>query len=175
MLTLVLSILGIGSSIAADTLAEPLKIGILDWQQLLAKAPQAEEAGKRLEKEFQEPKDKLINKQKEFQVKRDKLQRDKDVMSSAERGRKEKELGKMEQELRRLDEELRGDIATRHREEMDEFVKIVKEVLDKFATEEKLDLILPQEATSYFSGRIDITDKILERLEKVAKSSKDKR
>ena len=55
---------------------EATKIGVFDWQQLLSKAPQAEAAGKRLEKEFEGPKDKLIAKQKEFQTKRDKMQRE---------------------------------------------------------------------------------------------------
>jgi outer membrane protein len=161
--------LGSSFAMASDT---PVKIGVLDWQQLLSKAPQAEEAGKRLEKEFQSPKDKLVNKQKEFQSKRDKMQRDKDVMSAADRGKKEKDLAKMEQDLRRLDEELRADYTTRHREEMDNFVTLVRSEVEKLAQEEKYDLVLPQEATLYIADRIDITEKVLERLEKVAKTNK---
>jgi len=160
-------LLGSTLAIAADT-----SIGVLDWQQLLTKAPQAEEAGKRLEKEFQGPKDKLVDKQKEFQTKRDKLSRDKDVMSVAERGKKEKDLAKMEQDLRRMDEELRSDYTNRHREEMDDFIKIVRDVVDKLAQEEKYDLVIPQEATLYVAERIDITDKVLSRLEKAGKSKK---
>jgi outer membrane protein len=147
-----------------------MKIGVLDWQQLLSKAPQAEEAGKRLEKEFQSPKDKLINKQKEFQAKREKMQRDKDVMSAADRTKKEKDLAKMEQDLRRLDEELRSDYTTRHREEMDSFIAVVRGEVEKLAQEDKYDLVIPQEATLYMADRIDITDKVLERLEKSAKT-----
>ncbi len=156
---------------SVSALADDVKIGVLDWQQLSNKAPQAIEAGKRLEKEFQGPNEKLIAKQKEFQAKRDKLQRDKDVMSVAERGKKEKELAKMEQDLRRMDEELRSDYTTRHREEMDDFVKTVREAVEKLAQEEKLDVVLPQEATVYVSDRIDITDKVMNILEK-AKSNK---
>jgi len=168
LLTICLSIV---SALAVASEA-PVKIGVLDWQQLLSKAPQAEEAGKRLDKEFQKPKEQFINKQKEFQTKRDKLQRDKDVMSGAERGKKEKELAKMEQDLRRLDEELRADITTRHREEMDDFIKVVREAVEKMAVDEKFDLILSQEAALYVSERIDITSKILEQLEKTAKTAK---
>jgi len=154
--------------------SDPTKIGVLDWQQLLSKAPQAEEAGKRLEREFQGPKDRLVNKQKELQNKREKLARDKDIMSAAERGKKEKELAKLEQDLRHMDEELRSDYSTRHREEMDEFIKVVREVVDKVAKEDKYDLVLPQEATLFIAERIDLTEKVLDRLSKlktVAKSS----
>lgn len=155
------------TSVIADSAA---KIGVLDWQQLLAKAPQAEDAGKRLEKEFQGQKDRLVNKQKEYQTKREKLQRDKDVMSAQEKSKKEKELLKLEQDVRRLDEELRSDYTTRQREEMDDFIKIVKDIVDKFAQEEAYDMVVLQEATLYISERVDITEKILEKLEKSAKS-----
>lgn len=166
--------LGLGSmAVLADEL--PTRIGVLDWQLLLSKSPQAEDAGKRLEKEFQAPKDKFVNKQKDFQTKREKLQRDADVMSVAERGKKEKELAKMEQDLRRMDEELRSDYATRHREEMDLFIKEVRDVVEKVAEEYKYDLVLSQEAALYVAERIDITGKVLERLEKVAKSSSAKK
>lgn len=155
------------------------KIGVLDWQQLLTKAPQAEEAGKRLEKEFQARKDKLINKQKDFQAKQEKIQRDRDTMSDAERSKSEKELTKLQQDLRHMDEELRSDYTARHREEMDDFIKIVREVVDKLAAEEKYDLVLPQEATLFMNERIDVTEKVLQRLAKTKTSiksdSKDKK
>lgn len=157
-----------------------MKIGVLDWQQLLTKAPQAEEAGKRLEKEFQARKDKLMGKQKEFQAKQEKLQRDRDTMSDAERSKSEKDLTKIQQDLRHLDEELRSDYTARHREEMDEFIKIVREVVDKLAAEEKYDLVLPQEATLFMNERIDVTEKVLQRLAKTKgtttkSDSKDKK
>lgn len=160
-------------AMAADDL--PTRIGVLDWQLLLSKAPQAEDAGKRLEKEFQAPKDKFVNKQKEFQTKREKMQRDADVMSVAERGKKEKELAKMEQDLRRMDEELRSDYTTRHREEMDLFIKEVKDVVEKVAEEYKYDVVISQEAALHVSERVDITAKVLERLEKTAKSTPAKK
>jgi outer membrane protein len=162
----------LGSIPLAHAADLPTKIGILDWQQLLSKAPQAESAGKRLEKEFQAPKEKLDNKQKEFLAKRDKMQRNKDVMSVQDRAKHEKELAKMEQDLRRMDEELRTDYTTRHREEMDAFIAVVREVVEKFSEEEKFDVVLSQEATLYVSTRVDITEKVLERLEKEAKNNK---
>jgi len=155
--------LSLASTVA---MAEDIKVGVLDWQQLLTKSPQAEAAGKRLEKKFEGPKDKLVNKQKEYNNKREQWQRDKDTMAMAQRNQREKEIAKMEQDLHRMDEELRSDYATAHREEMDAFIQLVKGLLDKFAQEEKFDLILPQEATLFVAERIDITSKILALLEK---------
>lgn len=155
------------------TASLPTKIGVLDWQQLLTKAPQAEEAGKRLEKEFQARKDALIAKQKDFQTKQEKLGRDKDVMAETERKKVENDLTKLQQDLRRLDEELRSDYTARHREEMDDFLKVTREVVDELAKKEEFDLVLPQDATIYTADRIDVTEKVLERLRKLKQQTKD--
>lgn len=175
-LILPLFLLIFGTS-AAFAEVSSLKIGVLDWNLLLTKAPQAEQAGQRLEKEFQARKDKLTSKQKDFLAKQEKIQRDRDVLSDAERAKTEKELTKLQQDLRHLDEELRADYTARHREEMDDFIKIVREVVDKLAQEEKYDLVLPQEATLYMAERMDVTDKVIQRLAKKAgstvKSSKE--
>lgn len=163
----VLAILAATASFASDAPStNPIKIGVLDWQLLSSKAPQAQEASKRLEKEFQDRKDKFIGKQKEFQSSQEKLQKDKDVMSEAERSKLEKNLAKMQQDLRHMDEELRSDYTARYREEMDNFISVVREVVDKLAQEEKYDLVLPQETTLFMADRIDVTEKVLQRLAK---------
>jgi outer membrane protein len=175
LLPVCLLVFGVPFAIAAEATAKEAttpnltKIGVLDWQQLLTKAPQAEEAGKRLEKEFQARKDKLMDMQKKFQSEQEKLARDRATMSDNERGKSEKNITKLQQDLRHLDEELRSDYTARHREEMDEFIKIVREVVDKLAAEEKYDLVLPQEATLFMNERIDVTEKVLQRLSKAKK------
>ncbi len=179
VLFLMIALVGTNMALAADPApaskpAPSMQIGVLDWQKLIATAPQAKDAGKRLEKEFQKPTEELVNKQKEFQNKRDKLQRDLNILSKAERNKKEKELVRMEQDLRRMDEELRSETTTRHREEMDEFVKSVRVVVEKFSKEQKYDLVLPQEVMVYFSEKTDITDTILQRLEKDGPAEKAK-
>jgi len=158
-------LLGISLVVAAEA-NSPLKVGVIDWQPLLTKSPQSEEASSRLENEFKEPKASLIKKQKEFQAKQEKLQRDKDTMSDVERGKGEKELAKMGQDYRRMEEEFRSNLQERQKVEMDDFMKAVREVVDKIAVEEKYDLVIPQDGLLYIADRIDITDKVLEGLAK---------
>lgn len=171
---LVLGTTGVHASDAPVT-----KIGVVDWQQLLSKAPQAEAAGKRLEGEFQPQKEKVVAKQKELQTKTEKLQRDREVMSESERAKSEKEIHKLTQDLRHMDEELRSDYTTRHREEMDDFINVVRDVVNKLASEEKYDLIMSQEAAIFMAERIDVTEKVLQRLAKIKipakKSDKEKK
>ena len=146
------------------------KIGILDWQLLVAKSPQAEQAGKRLEKEFKERKETFLEKQKQLETKHEKFQRDKDIMAEAERVKAERELTKLQQDLRNLQEENQADYSARHREEMDKFLNTVKAVVDEYAKKEQFDLILPQDTTLFTADRMDITTAILEKLKSEKKS-----
>jgi len=172
-LALFLSILGLTGTMAmpasaaeekkAASAAE-LSIGTLDWQSLLTKAPQAEKASKRLEKEFKARKEGIDEKQKTLETKIDKFQRDKDAMAATERTKAERELGKMQQDLRDQQEEFQNDYVGRQREEMDKFLSVVKDVVQKYAKEHHFDLILPQETTMYASEKINLTAAILEKL-----------
>jgi outer membrane protein len=176
LLPVALLAFGVPSAFAADAPAKEItsttKIGVLDWQQLFTKAPQAEEAGKRLEKAFASRKEDLTKKHKDSQAKQEKLQRDRDTMSEAERTKSEKELAKLLSEVRHLDEELRSDYTEEHRKEMDAFVGLVRELVAKIAAEEKYDLVLPQDATLFMSERSDVTEKVLERLAKAKSTGK---
>ncbi len=173
LLGLSLSSVALGASdVVAPAQAAPIKLGVLDWQRLIATAPQAKEATKRLQAEFQGVAQKLNDKQSDFQAKRTKLQRDGNVLSAAERTKKEKELAKLEQEIRRMDEELQSENASRSREEMDDFLRVVREVVEKLGHEQNYDAIFSQEVMAYASERIDVTDTILERLQKLPKSEK---
>lgn len=173
-------LIALSSSVAfanPTEIAPANKIGILDWEKLLTESPQAKEAKTRLDKDFQGRKDKLYSTQKDYQSKQERLQRDREILSEAEKMKLDKELNKIQQELRHMDEEFRSDYTASHREEMDKFVAIVREVVEKLAKEEKYDLVIPQEATLYMDNRIDVTDKVLQRLAKTgsvsSKSAKD--
>jgi len=162
---------------AAENTSPPLRIGVLDFQQLLTKAPQAEIAAKRIEDQFRPQQEKLMAKQNEFQTKQKKWQRDRDTMADAERVRLEKDLNKVQQEIRRLDEEYRSEKTALYMDERDNFMALVREVVDSMSRENKYDLVLLQEAALYIDNRIDITNEVLDRLAKLksAKSSDTKK
>lgn len=163
--------LAVDSSTENAAVSSSAKIGVLDWSELLTNAPQADAAGKRLEREFQSRKDAVMAKQKEFQTKQERATRDKDVMTATERKDLELELSALQQDLRHQDEKLRSDYTARHREEMDAFLQVVREVVDNFAKAKDLRLVLPKDATVYTADSIDITEKILDDLRKL-KSTK---
>jgi len=169
---LFVSLLAFGVSAASASVSEPRppKLGVLDWQELLAESDQAKAAGKRLETKFQARQESLDEKKSDFVNKQKKLQRDRDVLSDNERAKAQKELTKLEQDLRHLEEELRSDYTSEHRDEMDNFVKLVRQVVDELKGQEKYTIIFPQEATLSIDESVDVTKKVLQRLSKLSKS-----
>ncbi|HHG90699.1 MAG TPA: OmpH family outer membrane protein [Devosia sp.] len=148
--------------------AEEIKIGFVNVARVLQQAPQAEKAKKRLEREFA-PRDKrLVAMQKELQKLEEKLARDAAVMSDSERRKLEREILAKQRELKRAREEFREDFNLRRNEELGKLQRQVFEAIKSLAKEESYDLLLT-DGVVYASDKVDVTAKILKRLQDLAK------
>lgn len=144
--------------------AAELKIGAVSIGQILNKAPQAEQANQRLQKEF-EPREKgLLDAQEALRELEQQLSRDSDVMSDSQRRKLERDIRTQARELQRATEEFREDVNIRRNEELGKFQKQIVEIINNVAKEEGFDLILNESAVLYASERTDITDKVIGRL-----------
>ncbi len=148
--------------------AEEIKIGFVNVARVLQQAPQAEQAKKRLEREFA-PRDKrLVAMQKELKKLEEKLARDAAVMSDSERRKLERDILAKQRELKRAREEFREDFNLRRNEELGKLQRQVFEAVKSLAKEESYDLLLT-DGVVYASDRVDVTDKVLKRLKSLAK------
>lgn len=154
---------GADSSLAAD-----LKVGYVNAVKVIEQAPQGEAALKKLQAEFGPRDKKLVDMQQEIKKMEEELERDALVMKDSDRREKERQLLVLKRELRRATQEFREDYNMRRNEELAALQKIVKQVIVEIARQEKYDLIV-HEGTIYASPKIDITDKVLEQLNKAAK------
>ena len=146
----------------AGALAE-FKVGFVNIPRVLDKAPQAEAARTRIEKEFA-PKDRqLLEQQKEVRTLEDRLIKNGAVMSASERQRQEGEIRALKREIRRLQDEFREDLNLRRSQELSKLQRKVTEVIQSLAKAENYDLILT-DGVIYAGERVDITDKIIARL-----------
>lgn len=152
-----------GSSLAAD-----VKIGYVNAVKVIEQAPQGEAALKKLQAEFGPRDKKLVDMQQEIKKMEEDLERNALVMKDSDRREKERELLVLKRELRRATQEFREDYNMRRNEELASLQKIVKQVIVEIAKQENYDLIL-HEGTIYASSTIDITSKVLEKLNKAAK------
>lgn len=145
--------------------AQGIKIGYVNAVKVIEEAPQGEAALKKLESEFG-PRDKrLVSMQNDIRELEDDLEKNGLIMTDVDRRKKEREILVMKRNLRRATQEFREDYNLRRNEELAVLQKIVKKAIVEIAKQEKYDLIV-HEGTIYASSKIDITDKVLEKLNK---------
>jgi outer membrane protein len=153
-------LLGVAAPVSAQ-----LKIGFVNVPKVMDQAPQARAADGRLEKEFG-PRDSEILAMKRDVVKStDKLTKNSAVMSAAERQRQESEVRQLRREIRRLEDEFREDVNLRRSQELGKLQREVVAVIQELAKAEKFDLII-SDGVIFAGGKVDITDKVINRLKK---------
>ncbi|MBF0264766.1 MAG: OmpH family outer membrane protein [Gammaproteobacteria bacterium] len=143
--------------------ASAQSIAFVNQQKLLEKAPQAESARNKLQKEFA-PRDKtLVGLQKEIQDLTIKLQKDAAVMSASAVNKLKRKISSLRRDLERDKEAFREDLTLRQNEELVKLQQVVSQAIAKVAEEKKYDLIV-SDGVIYASKRIDITEIILDAL-----------
>lgn len=138
------------------------KIGFVNSQRILAEAPQAAKAKKKIEKDFEKRDQDLQRMVKQLQSLQEAMDKNGATMAEAERRTKERELADLTRDLQRKQREFREDLSQRQNEEMAAIFERVNRAIKQVADAEKYDIIF-QEAV-YFNQRIDITDKVIKAL-----------
>ncbi len=156
---LLASILGFTTTM---TVAAEVRIGYVNAVKVIEQAPQREAALKKLEAEFTPRDKKLVEMQQEIRNAEEDLEKNRLVMKDSERRDKESQLGALKRDLRRETQEFREDLNARRNEELAALQKMVQQVIVDIAKQEKYDLIL--EGAVYASDNVDITTKVLEKL-----------
>lgn len=153
----------IGLLIFSGTGFAELKIGFVNVPRVLEKAPQAEEAKKRLEREFS-PRDKqLVAQQKEIKGMEDKLARDSAVLGETELRKLERDIVNKKREAQRAQAEFSEDFNIRRNEELGKLQRGIFEAIKAIAKEENYDLLLT-DGVVFANEQIDITDRVQKRL-----------
>jgi outer membrane protein len=140
-----------------------LKIGFVNVAQVLEKAPQAEKAKKRLEKEFS-PRDKhLVAQGKEIKKLDEKLKRDASVMGESERRKLERDIIAKKREAKRAQQEFSEDFNMRRNEELGKLQRRILEAIRALAKDQNFDLLLT-DGVIFASSQIDVTEQVKKKL-----------
>jgi outer membrane protein len=156
-------VLGVALQLSPTLALAQVKVGFVSISKVLEKAPQAESARERIEKEFAPRDRELLEQQKEIRSMEDKLVKNGAVMSASERQRQESEIRSLKREIRRLQDEFREDLNLRRSQELSKLQRMVTEVIQKLAKAESYDLIVT-DGVIYAGERIDITDRVIGQL-----------
>lgn len=144
--------------------AAELKIGVVSIAKILSQSPQAEQANKRLQKEFEPRQKALQDTENSLRSMQQRLDKDGAVMNDSQRRNLERDIRVQGRDFQRAATEFRDDFNIRRNEELGKFQQQVLQAVNALAKEEGFDLILNEGAIIYTSQAIDITDKVLRRL-----------
>ncbi|MEM8982236.1 MAG: OmpH family outer membrane protein [Pseudomonadota bacterium] len=158
---LLTTLLVVGLTVApAAEAQQSLKIGVVSVQRLLQESPQTKSTLASLEQEFAPRANTIRAKEQAFIEKSERIQRDVQVMSEAERRNAEKDLREDKREIDRLKSEFVEDQNLRRNELLTELQRALGEQINAFGKAGGYDLILG-EGVLFASGTVNVTEQIL--------------
>lgn len=141
--------------------SETLKFGVFDLQKVMNDSQSVKNYRKRYQDTLDEKKKPLVQKEEEARILKEKL--DQGKFTPQERTAKEDEFAQRIKELRRLKEDLDSDVAQMDRWLKGQVFKDLDAILKDLARKEGYTIIFEKNTAgiAYYSGSIDVTDKIL--------------
>jgi len=140
-----------------------IKIGYVDFQKLMAEAPQVKSALQALQNEFGPRQRELLTLQNDLKSRDEKLAKEGAIMAEADRAKAEKTLRDQQREFSRKGGEFQDDLSTRKNEEIGKVQRYLLEEIRTYSSAQGFDLVLG-EGVFYNKPQLDITAQILELL-----------
>jgi outer membrane protein len=148
--------------VAPLSVAQELKLGVVNSDRILRDSQPARAAMQKLEGEFAKRDKELQESGARLKQSAERFEKDGPVMAETDRVRRQRELAEMDREFQRKTREFREDFNQRRNEELQGLLERTNRIIRQIAEQEKYDLIV-QEAV-YFNPRIDITERVLRAL-----------
>jgi outer membrane protein len=139
------------------------KLGYVDMKRLLDNAPQVVAGRERLQREFSSRDAALRVDEGRVASLKQSFERDGAALSKADNETRKREIDTLERSVKRTREDLRNELKSRSDAELDKSWQEINNAVVEYAREQGLDLVLPSPVV-YVDPRIDITDRVLDRL-----------
>ena len=166
----VLAAICAGIILPSTTLWAQSKVAFFDPQQILGKFKPFQEAQREYGRYEEELNREFTKMQNELQEMKDEYERQKLMLYGAKKQEREKALMRKEEELQRLVSEVtdpeRGKLAKKQQELTQPILAQVNEVVAKVAKDNGYDYVLNTAALVYANEDHDLTEKVLEELDK---------
>lgn len=148
-----------------------VKLGVVNVALLLEQAPQAKSATASLEKEFSPQQAELKSLASKLEKQQADYQKNKTVMSDAQKISKEREVSMLTREIQRRRNDVQELLNLRRNEELAKLQNMVNESIKTIGKKQGFDLIL-YEGIAYTNDRIDVTKDVLDHLKTVNKQQR---
>ena len=153
--------------VGTSAIGAELRVAYVNMTKVLEDAPQATEASAKLEQAFSPREREIVTLQREVRELEERLLREGQGMTDVARGGLELDLRSRKRELKRQQDEFREDLNLRKGQELAAIQRLVIDAIQGLAKREGYDLVL-SEGVVFASSRVDVTDRVLERLRQAA-------
>lgn len=143
--------------------AADLKIGFVNPIKVLEDANEVKSANARLEREFEPRQRRIENATRELRRMEERLTKDENTMTVKDAEGLSRDIRAKRREIGRMQDEFREDYNIRRSEELDKLQKNIYKAIESLAKQDGYDLIVG-EGVIFASDKVDITDSVLERL-----------
>ncbi len=153
-----------GVALAQAPAPAPARIGYVDMKRLLDNAPQVVAGRRTLEREFS-ARDAAL---KADEQRLADLKQKQSGLAKSEAEALQREVDALDRSIKRNRETMRAELKARSDQELDRSWREINDAVVAFAREQGYDLIVPSPVV-YASPKVDITDRIIERLRRDAR------
>jgi len=161
---------------AGTSLAEGLRVAVIDVNKSLNDSEAGQAAKKKMELRYEELKKTIDAKQDEARKIKDEIDKQKVMLGKEKRKEKEDALQAKVNELRQLTQEGEREMQTRQAELTRDVLKSVESKVDVVVKADKLDLVLEKSAgVIHFNESMDITQKVLTLVDADKKAAPEKK
>lgn len=143
------------------------RIGYVDMQRLIDNAPQTLAARERLRREFDQRDAELKTEIARLAALDQRVQDEATTLPEAELTALRRQADTLRRSIERTQQRLREEFNTRVDQELERTWPLINEAVADYARETGYDLVVPSPVV-YVSGRIDITERVLDRLKQDA-------
>lgn len=140
------------------------RIGFVSLDRILREAPAAKAAQSKLEQKFSSKGQELQKTADQLKKMQEDLEKNAVTMSESERLRRERDFGDANRDFQRKQREFNEDLAQARKEEFTRVIDQANRAVREVAEAEKLDAVFQNEQVVWASNRIDITQKVIDKL-----------
>lgn len=139
-------------------------IMVIDMPQIMQQSPEVQKMAKTVQADLKKRQEAIIDKQKEMQQAKGKLQKDGSVMSKSERTAIEKKAMMAEREVNRMKEDYFQDARLAQNQVIQSVMEKVEKSARRLAEERHIDVVLPKRSVIYANKNVDITAEVLKNI-----------
>ncbi|AGM40985.1 outer membrane chaperone Skp [Spiribacter salinus M19-40] len=150
------------NGVSAD---ESLKIGYVNPGRVSDEAPQADAAREQLQEEFAPRDEEILSMQDSLRALEDRLAEQRLSLGQDEQEEMQQQIVVQRRQIQRQQEAFREDFNMRRNEALGDLQRRILRVVSEFAEEQSFDLVV-SDGVVYASDQVNITDRIIQRLQR---------